>query len=236
MSVATLEVPNNLNLYSNSVTTNYITSQSGQTNFGDIIINEKNPQTQPSLTINNSGLQSFPALEIVNTFDTTSTTPNLVTITSQMPQGQIVMINTNPASYANGLYVLVEGDAQGSSFGCDNSDNTTYLWDYSAGRDLKIGTNGIERYRIKNAGNIVARVVPNIVFPRYVLQYWTLTTTNATPTVALTYAATNGTIYSVTNQSQGMDTSGNTVSYQEQDSCAFFSGTLTYKGQTYFHN
>ncbi len=203
MSIQNILVPNNLNLYANTITANSanIPTQSIQ-NITSISPSGSN------LTIIDSGpLMGYPISITIG--DNTETYP-IIYISSAQPNSEIQMNNTNAGSYANGLITFNNGN-QVFTCGNNNSDNTGYVFTYGA-NDLKFGTGNSERYRIKaTSGQMVGSQVPSIVFPGYIIQYWVGITTSAAGSIVYSFTPSSGSVCQINSYGQGIVTAGTLI-------------------------
>jgi hypothetical protein len=144
MSLSSILVPNNLDLFCGSINTT----------------NPNQPSDFAQITIDTDGkVISTPSLIIKN--DQATSTGQLVQVVSNstVVGSRITIQNTNSASTSNGFNSIDNNGVLGMTVGNNNADSTAYLYAGNS-KDLKFGaydSGGTphEYYRVKNAGNLV---------------------------------------------------------------------------------
>src|SRR6266404_476280 len=165
MSISNLFVPNNFDLYARSI--------NGSSPSGQLI-------TSPIEIDTGNTLLTTPSLEIINS-NASSAADNISVICNNAPSSRISIKNTNPAAISNEFVTFDNNSGFALTAGNNNADGTAFVYT-GAGKDLKFGTSGTERFRLSNSNaslTIPTGQVLNISAPGYKIIRWTSQTIGA---------------------------------------------------------
>lgn len=237
MSIANLEVPNNFDLFCDSLTANVLNiidqnvtnitcvnltstglitgnSQilSGSLGMsGDII---SNVAGSTAFSATNTANPMTSALIFANAGPDTTSSQGIMGYTSQQANSHMDLKNTNAASTSNGLIIYNQANTPVLQVGSNNSTATSY---------------------------IISSIPINITYPNYVQNQWTATISGSGGGVVFTIPTVANTTYGLTLISEGKMTVGSNVGDARYTTLvALFkniSGTVTQVGtQTAVYN